>query len=171
MCKPISLLSRDTANGVQVWYFDALARSGENPKDYTWDSHASIAAAFQQDEDRCTKWEFTAGELTQDREAGDKIASVEEKDKVQRIVDSWSKAKLGALLLAAVKQDGYVVQFLTEAQRTAAVCMATVKQDGYAVQFLTEAQRTAAVCMATVKRNGSAVRFLTEAQRKFISPC
>ena len=161
MCKPISLVSTQDA----VFFFDADAREAENPRNFQWDSHASICEAFGLREDMVLKWEFTAGILRQDTEGSEDTASAEDTDRAQRCVDKWTAAQLGRMLLAVVKQNGHVVHHLTDAQRTPAVCLAVVKQDGFAVQHLTDTQRTPAVCLAAVKQYGPAVHHLTDAQR------
>lgn len=52
--------------------------------------------------------------------------------------------------------------------RTPEVCMAAVQQNGYAVQYLTDAQRTPEVCLAAVQQDGYAVEHLTDAQRQYV---
>ena len=76
--------------------------------------------------------------------------------------------KLGVMpevCLAAVKQDGYVIEYLTDAQRTPDVCLAAVHENGYVIEYLTEAQRTPEVCLAAVQRYGVAIYYLSESQR------
>jgi len=46
------------------------------------------------------------------------------------------------ICLEAVKQDGYVIKYLTENQRTPEICLEAVKQNGYAIKYLTKSTNT-----------------------------
>ena len=64
----------------------------------------------------------------------------------------------GDAALAAVKQNGYALQYV-QAQ-TEEICLAAVKQDGYALKYVQT--QTEEICLAAVKQNGDALKYVQE---------
>ena len=142
-------------------FFSFVTVNGE-PKflDATWrekkgdgDSHSVICSAFGLDCDRVNKYEFTGGEFVIDQ-----LNAEDDAARAERWVRAFSGTEeFAKIRLAAVKQDGRAIQFLsnpTEAERLAAV-----KQNGLAIQFLSNP--TNAERMAAVKQNGYAIKYLS----------
>jgi hypothetical protein len=65
---------------------------------------------------------------------------------------------VGDEALRAVKQDGYVLQFVNT--QTPEICLEAVKQNGYALQFVNT--QTPEICLAAIKQNGYAIKFVNE---------
>ena len=69
-------------------------------------------------------------------------------------------------MLAAVKQDGYALQFASEALRAdRGVVLAAVRQDGFALHASKVLRGDPEVVLAAVKENGRALRHASEALR------
>jgi len=64
----------------------------------------------------------------------------------------------GQKAMAAVKQNGYSLQYVKE--QTPEICMAAVKQDGDSLRYVKE--QTPEICMAAVKQNGDSLRYVKE---------
>ena len=64
----------------------------------------------------------------------------------------------GQKAMAAVKQNGYSLQYVKE--QTPEICMAAVKQNGYSLQYVKE--QTPEICMAAVKQNGDSLQYVKE---------
>ena len=68
-------------------------------------------------------------------------------------INIWESEELS---LAAVKQDGWVLEFVQN--QTPEICMAAVTQNGWALQFVKV--QTPEICLAAVKQNGWALKFV-----------
>ena len=66
--------------------------------------------------------------------------------------------RLKSTIRAAVKQDGWALQFVKE--QTPDLCIAAVKKDGHALQFVEK--QTPEICTAAVEENGLALRHVKE---------
>ena len=64
--------------------------------------------------------------------------------------------------IAAVKQDGYALQYVPDELKTEAVVLAAVERDGYALQYVPTKLKTEAVVLAAVKSNGYALQYVFE---------
>jgi uncharacterized protein with HEPN domain len=71
--------------------------------------------------------------------------------------------KTAKLCLKAVKQSGYVLQFVPEKFKTPELCLEAVKQCGSALAFVPEKLKTAEVCFEAVKQRGSALLHVPKA--------
>jgi ribosomal protein L24E len=83
--------------------------------------------------------------------------------KLQDYKEQWENLETkrnlkGKEALAAVKQDGYALRFVSE--QTEEICLAAVQKDGYALQFVSE--QTEKICLAAVHENGNALEFVSE---------
>src|SRR3990167_3179124 len=63
-----------------------------------------------------------------------------------------------AVCLAAVQQNGCVLEYVPEPLRTKAMCLAAVRQCGWALQFVPELLRTEAMCLAAVQQDGCGLK-------------
>jgi hypothetical protein len=72
-----------------------------------------------------------------------------------------------AIVLAAVKQSGYALQYASEELRgNEEILLAVVKQDGYALQYASEELRgNEEIVLAAVKQNGCALWYASEELR------
>ncbi len=69
--------------------------------------------------------------------------------------------------LAAVKQDGYALQFVYD--QTEAICMAAVKKNGYALRYVHN--QTEAICMAAVNQYPGAIKHVNPAVLSQAAEC
>ena len=67
-----------------------------------------------------------------------------------------------AVCMAAVQQDGRVLRWVPEGLRTKALCMAAVQQDGRALEWVPKELCTEAVCMAAVQQNNKALQWVPQ---------
>ena len=82
---------------------------------------------------------------------------------MKQFYEEWKKLTLkknlsGQSALAAVNQDGHVLQYVKD--QTKEICLAAVKQNGYVLQYVEE--QTEEICLAAVKRDGGALRYVKE---------
>ena len=149
MCKFFSFIQSEKG----FFYFNGEQRKlliTEEP-----DSHSVIARFFLGNggEDYCNKFEYTNGVLEVDQINNKLLLKEDAEAFIKKLIKSkeWQK-----ICLAAVKQDGFALQYVKE--QTAAICLAAVKQDGYALEYVKK--QTEAICLAAVKQNEDALEFI-----------
>ena len=64
--------------------------------------------------------------------------------------------------IAAVKRDGYAMQYVPDELKTEAVVLAAVKHYGYALQHVPDELKTEAVVLAAVKHDGEVLRYVPD---------
>ena len=155
MCKFFSFIQSEKG----FFYFNGEQRKlliTEEP-----DSHYVIARFFLGNgaEDYCNKYEYTNGVLVVDQLNNKLLLKEDAEAFIKKLVASkeWEK-----ICLAAVKQDGYALEFVNE--QTAAICLAAVKQDVCALKYVKE--QTEKICLAAVKQNGFALQYVNEQTEK-----
>ena len=70
--------------------------------------------------------------------------------------------KTEAVVLAAVESDGYALRYVPDELKTEAVCFKAVERDGYALQHVPAKLKTEAVVLKAVERNGGALQYVFE---------
>jgi hypothetical protein len=148
MCQFFSFIFDE--NG-KMHYFNAKQRLEllkDNPKQLHLDSHASIAAFFKLDEDKCNKYEYLNGELIEDNIVHDL--------KPNNFDEFANSKEFQEICIAVVKQDGEALRCIKE--QTPKICLAAVKQSGWALKFVKK--QTPKICIAAVKQDGCALQFV-----------
>ena len=64
------------------------------------------------------------------------------------------------IYLAAVKQNGWALQFVPMELRTPEICLAAIKQNGWALQFVPMELCSSEICLLAVKQNGSVLEYV-----------
>ena len=67
---------------------------------------------------------------------------------------------------AAVKQNGWTLKYVPESLQTPELCLVAVFEEGCALVFVHEPLRTLEICRAAVEQNGRVLRYVPEPDRK-----
>ena len=65
------------------------------------------------------------------------------------------------ICLAAVKNDGYALEYVSPENQTQEICLAAVKQDGYALRYVSPENQTPEICLVAVKQYADALRYVS----------
>ena len=90
------------------------------------------------------------------------LAAVQNDGEVLQFVPKALKTP--GLCLAAVQNHGYALQDVPKALKTPELCLAAVQNKGWALQYVPEDLKTPELCLAAVQKNGRAIRFVPGAQ-------
>ena len=64
--------------------------------------------------------------------------------------------------IAAVKRDGYTLQYVPDELKTEAVVLAAVESNGYALRYVPDQLKTEAVCTKAVESDDDALQYVFE---------
>jgi hypothetical protein len=70
--------------------------------------------------------------------------------------------KTPELCIAAVKQNGFALEFVPKDLMTTEVCLAAVYRYGCALEYVPESLKSAEMCLAAIRQNALALEYVPE---------